>query len=514
MGYFYSYLIYFYATALALIYLSLMAMSYFNTLRYRYRYSKRDENYFKEFPEEAPGISIVAPAYNEEVIIYDNVNSLLSLDYPNFEVIIVNDGSKDSTLAIMMREFELEEAPYYYVYKVCCEPIKKIYRSKNPMYNKLIVVDKENGGTKADAMNAGINIAKYDYFINTDVDCILAPDTLSKIILPVLDADTHVIAVGATMRMANGCTLENGRISQVNPPNRLIPLFQETEYLRSYLVSKMGMSMINCVTNVSGGFGLFDRQVVLSSGGFDSESHAEDMDMTLRMTAYMRENKKPYRIVQCPYSLCWTEGPSTLRGLINQRTRWGRGMIQCMFEHRKFFFSKDYGRLGFVIMPYIFLFEFLAPIIEVLGLIFLIFLVLTGQVNYDTFWMMVAYAYLIGLSVSIITVSYDLVLGKLYKNFWQYLKLVLFSAVEAIIYHPIVVVLTLRGYVQYFSRKTFKWGAMTREGFSQNNNNNNNNNSNNGGAVSNEGVSFGNNPVSQSIRRDFLSSDKSPNTCN
>lgn len=466
MIYFFTYLIYFYATALVLIYLILMVMSYYKTIRYRYQYTEREESYLREFPEEAPGISIVAPAFNEEVIIYDSVNSLLNLNYPKFEVIIVNDGSKDKTLEILIDDFELEEVPYYYSYKVYCQPVKRIFRSRNPMFNKLIVVDKENGGTKADAMNAGVNVAQYDYFINTDVDCILAEDTLSKIIMPVLDADKHVIAVGATMRMVNGCTIDKGRITRVKPPNSLIPLFQETEYLRSYLVAKMGLSMINAIPNVSGGFGLFDRQVVISAGGFDSASHAEDMDMTVRMIAYMRENRKPYLIAQCPYSLCWTEGPPNIKVLSRQRTRWGRGMLQFIIDHRKFFFNKDYGRLGFVIMPYIFLFEFLAPIIEFIGFIFLLFLLLTNQVNFDTFWMMIAYAYLIGLSVSIVTVSYDLVLGKLYKNFWEYLKLVLFSALEAILYHPFVVLFTLRGYIQYLTGKNFKWGQMTRQGFS------------------------------------------------
>lgn len=476
---FYSYTIFFYGSTIAVVYLCLIFMSYFSTLKYRYRFTKRDESYFKESLVEAPGISIVAPAFNEEVIIYDSVNSLLSLDYPKFEVVIVNDGSVDKTLEVLIREFELEEVPYYYVYNVYCKPLKAVFRSTNPMYNRLIVVDKVNGGTKADAMNAGVNVAQYDYFINTDVDCILARDTLSKIILPVLDSDKPVLAVGATMRMVNGCTLEGGRITQVNPPSGLIPLFQETEYLRSYLVAKMGLSMINAIPNVSGGFGLFNRQILVSAGGFDSASHAEDMDMTVRMVAYMHENKLPYRILQCPYSLCWTQGPPNLKVLSNQRTRWGRGMIQFLVEHRKFFMNRNYGRLGFIVMPYIFFLEFLAPIIEFLGIFFLIYLIVTNQINFDTFWMMLAYAYLIGFTVSMITVSYDLILGKLYKSFWQYLKLVLFSAFEAVLYHPIVVLLTLVGYGQYLTGKGFKWGKMTREEFSSSKNTKTISNSNN-----------------------------------
>lgn len=466
MVYFFSYIIFFYATALVLFYLALTIMSYVNTVRYKHRYSKKEEAYLKDFPEEAPGISIVAPAFNEEVIVVDSIHSLLSLDYPNFEVIIVNDGSKDDTMELMQKEFELEEVPYYYVYKVYCQPVNRILRSKNPKFDKLTVVDKVNGGTKADAMNAGVNIARFDYFINTDVDCILAQDTLTKVILPVLGSDKQVIAVGATMRMVNGCTMENGRITEVRPPKGLIPLFQETEYLRSYLVAKMGWSFINAIPNVSGGFGLFDKNVVISVGGFDSASHAEDMDMTIRMVAYMRENRKPYHIVQCPYTCCWTEGPPNISILNRQRTRWGRGMLQFIIDHRKFLFNRNYGRLGFVVMPYILVFEFLAPIIEFTGFLFLLFLLFTKQVNFDTFWILLLYAYLIGFAVSVLTISFDLVLGKWYKKFYDYLKLVLFSAFEAILYHPLVVIFTLRGYFQYLTRRDFKWGKMTRRGFS------------------------------------------------
>lgn len=472
MTYFFNYIIYFYATLLAVFYLSLMVMSYFQTIRYRFKYTNREEKYFKNFPDQAPGISIVAPAFNEEVIVSESVKSFLNLDYPKFEVVIVNDGSSDKTLDILKKEFELVEVPYYYVYKVYCKQVKTIYRSSNRKFSKLIVVDKINGGTKADAMNAGVNIAKYDYFINTDVDCILAEDTLSKIILPVLDSDIPVIAVGATMRMANGSRVENGKIITSKPPKQLIPLFQETEYLRSYLVAKMGWSMINAIPNVSGGFGLFDKQVVISAGGFDSASHAEDMDMTVRMVAYMRENKRKYKIAQCPYSLCWTEGPSNLNLLNRQRTRWGRGMLQFIIDHRKFFLNKDYGRMGLIVMPYIVFFEFLAPILEFIGFSFLIILLLTNQVNFDTFWIMVLYTYLIGLAVSIVTVSNDLVLSKLYKNFWGYLRLIFFAAMEAFIYHPFVVLFTLKGYLMCLIKKDFKWKQMTRYGFSPTKNTN------------------------------------------
>lgn len=333
---------------------------------------------FNITPELAPGISIVAPAFNEEVIIIDNVNTLLNLDYPNFEVVVVNDGSKDKTLDLLIENFDLEVFPFQYKQKVECKPVRNIYKSTNHKYNNLTIIDKENGGTKADAMNAGVNYINTDYFINTDVDCLLAKDTLKKIIMPVLNSKKTVIAVGATMRMANGCEVDNGTITRVRPPKNIIPLFQETEYLRSYLVAKMGWSAINAIPNVSGGFGLFNTSVVIGVGGFDPLSHAEDMDITTRMVAFMIEQKEPYKIEQIPDSCCWTEGPPNLKVLWRQRTRWGRGLFQIFIIHRRFLFNFKYKKLGLIVFPYALIFEFLAPIIEFTGFFFFLFLLITN----------------------------------------------------------------------------------------------------------------------------------------
>jgi cellulose synthase/poly-beta-1,6-N-acetylglucosamine synthase-like glycosyltransferase len=465
--YLYQYLIFFYSFLLTVIYISLAGFAYINILRTKRKYTSKEEDDLKLMPEIAPGISVVAPAYNEEVIIIDNVKSLMGLDYPNFEVVIVNDGSKDKTLELLIDEFELVEIPFPYIQKVACQPVKRIFRSTNEKFKRLSVVDKENGGTKADAMNAGVNIAQYDYFINTDVDCILARDTLSKVILPVLDSNVTVIAVGATMRMVNSCELEHSVMKRVRPPRRIIPLFQETEYLRSYLLAKMGWSFFNILQNVSGGFGLFYKPVVIESGGFDPLSHAEDMDMTFRMIAYMMDNKKKYKIVQIPDTCCWTEGPPNVKVLNRQRSRWGRGLLQIFFVHRRFLFNRKYGRLGLWIMPYALVFEFLAPIIEFTGFFFLVFLTLTDQINYSTFWLMLIFVYLIGITVSLVAIFFDLMTKKLYNNYTEYLKLVLFSSFEAFLYHPLIVIFTLKGYFDFLTRKNFSWGDMTRQGFTQ-----------------------------------------------
>lgn len=360
----FEYRIFFYVSLLVLGSLGLAFLSYLHTRRYRWRFTRKEDKILQE-SDLAPGISVIAPAFNEEVTIINNVNSMLTLNYPVYEVVIVNDGSTDSTLDKLILEFELVEVPYAYIEKIKTKPFRRVLKSTNPRYKKLIIVDKENGGTKADATNAGINVAQYPYFLCTDVDCMLSRDALLKMIQPILASNVPVIAVGATMRMSNGCEInEEGMITRVAPSKKLIPAFQEIEYLRSYLISKMGWSFINATPNVSGGLGLFDTFVVIEAGGYDPLSHAEDMDMLLRMVAYMRDFNKPYRVLYIPVTTCWTEGPPTMSVLNRQRTRWARGLMQIFMVHRRFLFNRKYGRVGLLTMPYIFMFEFLAPLIE------------------------------------------------------------------------------------------------------------------------------------------------------
>ena len=465
--YVYQYGVYFYAMSITILYVILAFLGYIAIRRKTFKYTSKEEDLFTLHPETAPGISIVAPAFNEEVIIIDNVNSLLDLDYPNYEVVIVNDGSKDNTLPLLIENYDLEEIEFQYSYKVRCQPVERIFKSTNTLFQKLTVVDKVNGGTKADAMNAGVNIIKFDYFINTDVDCLLARDTLKKIILPVLDSQIPVIAVGATMRMSNGLDVEHGIIKRVRPPRSIIPTFQETEYLRSYLVAKMGWSTLNAIPNISGGFGLFNTTVVINAGGFDPLSHAEDMDMTIRMRAYMYDRNEPHKMEQIPDSCCWTQGPPNLKVLKRQRSRWGRGLMQIFIVHRKFLFNRKYGKIGFMMLPYALVFEFIAPIIEFIGFFFLLFLLFTQQINFATFWLMLLFVYLIGITISMITVTFDISVKKQYKTFREYLRLIFFSSFEAFLYHPFVVVFSLIGYWQFLTQKNFTWGAMTRQGFTK-----------------------------------------------
>lgn len=461
--YFFGAVIFFYAMGLLLSYVFLLWKAYTYGVRYN-KWRKRDFRGIIDYSPFTPGVSIVAPAYNEEVTVVANVTTLLAQDYPKFEVIIVNDGSKDKTLERLIEHFHLHEVPYEYVEHVHCQPFKRLFRSSDPRFHRLVVVDKKNGGTKADAVNGGLNVARYPFFINTDVDCLLSRDAIFECVFPIM-LRSNIIAVSGTMSMSNGMELgEDGQFKELKASNQLLPLFQDLEYKRSFLVGKMGWSAINAMPNVSGGYGLFDTQVVRAAGGYAFDSLAEDMDMVARMIIYCCDMGRPYQVVQIPHLCCWTEGPSTLRILNRQRTRWGRGLIQLFHQHRRVLFNPRYKRLGLITFPYLFIFEFLAPVIEIAGIAFLTYLVFTGGVNWETFWVMFLALYFFSVMLSVVVIFYDLLLSRSYKSHWQYLKLFVAAILEPFVYHPLVMFFSLKGYFNYIIGTRAVWGAMTRTG--------------------------------------------------
>jgi len=413
-----------------------------------------------------PGISIVAPAYNEEKTVITNVNSLLSLDYPDFEVVIVNDGSKDRTLQLLIENFDLVKVPYAYVEKIKTKPFRGLYktRSDNPAFKRLTVVDKVNGGTKADASNAGVNVVSNKFFVCTDVDCVLEKNALYRMIWPTMASTRRVIAVSATMRMSNGSVVENGQMVETHPPHSLIPLFQDLEYTRSFLIGKTALSRINAMQNVSGGFGMFDREIVIKAGGYDGDSFAEDMDMVARMIRYMCDAGEDYRVVQIPETCCWTEGPPNVKVLNRQRTRWGRGLLQFFSVHKDMVFNRSYRQYGFVTLPYILLFELLAPVVEAFGYIMVLWLFLMQAINYHTIWIAFLGLYIFAQLLTTIIVSFDLYVGTAFKRKREYLWFALASMLEPLIYHPMNVFFSLRGYWKHIWGTQMVWGNMTRRG--------------------------------------------------
>ncbi|MGL4851046.1 MAG: glycosyltransferase family 2 protein [Phocaeicola sp.] len=460
----YGYAIFFYSLGLIFFYVLNMLLSRRSILKYKRSSSDEYIKYIIEQNPYIPGVSIVAPAYNEEKTIVDNVNSLLMQDYPKFEVIIVNDGSKDLTLEKMITNFSLVEVPYVYVERIKTKPFLRLLMSEDPKYSNLIVVDKENGGTKADAVNAGLNVTSYPYFINTDVDCLLSKNAIQQCIVHVLNDDS-VIAVSGVMACSNGFKVEQGEIKETKPSKNLFALFQTIEYMRSFLVGKLGWSTINAMPNVSGGYGMFDTEICIKAGGYSYDSFAEDMDALWRMISYSCDFNKKYRVIQIPVTCCWTEMPSTLTLLYRQRTRWGRGLLQTFKKHYKLFFKSRYRQLGLITMPYMLIFELFAPIVEFVGMLVLIYLAFTGAVNWQVALLLFGAIFTFNLLVTVVIFLYDWQIGSSYPKRRHYLILLIVSMFEFMIYHPLIVCFSIKGYLDFILMRKPKWGVMTRTGF-------------------------------------------------
>lgn len=467
VGEFYEGTVFIYGTTLLLIYavlaiLSLNAVRKFNRLDGHIDYNLLLNS------QLTPGISVIAPAFNEALTIIENVHSLLNLNYPKYEVIIVNDGSTDNSLEKMIQEFDLAEVDFAYNERLKTKPVKRIFRSTNPAYSKLVVVDKINGKAKADASNAGINVSSFDYFLCTDVDSILDRDTIMKLVKPVMDdSKKRVIAIGATLRMANSCIIEQGYMQRVVVPKQLLPRFQEIEYIRSFVMGKMGWSVINCVPNVSGGLGLFDKEIAINAGGYDPLSFGEDMELVIRMMTYCVNYQIGYAIRYIPITLCWTEGPATLKVYGRQRSRWARGLAQLMFAHRKLLFNPRYGRLGMIVMPYNFVFELLAPIIEALGIIYYIVIIILGAINWEYAWVLLVFVYTYAIMISTLSILWDQLTYHTYKTWREILTLCVTAFFEMVVYHPLIVFYSIKGYFNFIANRKHSWGNMQRQGFGQ-----------------------------------------------
>ncbi len=412
-----------------------------------------------------PGISILAPAYNEGANIIENVRSLLSIHYNNLEVIIINDGSKDDSIDKLMEAYGLYKVDYFVNQKIKTKEIRGIYKSHNPIYQKLVVVDKENGG-KADALNVGINVSKNEYVVCIDVDCIIEQDALLKLVKPFLEnTKLKVIATGGVVRIANGCEIENGRLIKVGLPKEFLPRVQTLEYIRAFLLGRMAWSRLNGLMLISGAFGAFDKEIAIKCGGYDHNTVGEDMELVVRMRRYMEEQKIPYKVAFIPDPLCWTEAPISYKILGRQRNRWTRGTIETLKMHKVMFLSPHYGVLGLLSYPYWFFFEFLAPIVEFGGFILFLILAVFGLLNWAFFLSLLLCVYTFGVLYSIFAILMEVLTYNQYNNRKNILSLVITAFLEPLIFHPFVVWSAVKGNID-FLRKKNSWGEMTRAGLS------------------------------------------------
>ncbi len=411
-----------------------------------------------------PSISIIAPAYNEEITIVDNIRALLSLYYNNFEVIVVNDGSKDSTFQKIMDAYNLEKVNYFFDYRIPCERIRGVYKSKNRSYKRLTVIDKINGG-KSDALNAGINISKNQLICSIDVDSIMEPDALLKMVKPFMEqTDRKVIGTGGVIRIANSCVIEGGQIKNIRIPKKFLPRVQVLEYTRAFLMSRMAWGKLNGLLIISGALAMFDKEIVIKCGGYSINTVGEDMELVVRMRRYMADQKLDYSVVYIPDPLVWTEVPSTLKVLGRQRNRWTRGTIETLVRHKGLLFNPKYGILGILSFPFWLIFEWLAPIIEFIGLVYFIILAIFGQPNWSFFFLLLAFVYTFAISMSTWAVLFEEMTFHKYKQKREVFKLVIAGFLEPVFFHPLTVYWSIRGNIDYL-RGIRSWGKMDREGF-------------------------------------------------
>ena len=415
----------------------------------------------------APSISIIAPAYNESLNIVENVRSLLSTHYVNYDVIIINDGSSDDSLERLIKAYDLEKVEYLINQKIPTKPLRAgVFKSKNPAFEKLTIVDKENGG-KSDALNFGINISNSKYLACIDVDCLLMADSLQRMVKPFLEyTDRKVIASGGVIRIANSCKIENGKLIEVNFPDKWLERVQILEYLRSFLLGRMAWAKLNGLLVISGAFGMFDREIAIKVGGYDITTVGEDMEIIVRMRKYMEEQNLKYKVAYIPDPLCWTEAPNDRKILISQRNRWTRGTIETLKTHRNIGMNYKYRLLGLLSFPYWFIFERIAPIVEVLGMLYFLFLVVYQPLNWSFVVGLFLLAYLFSLLFSFIAVFTEEFTYHQYKKKGIGLKLVLTIFLEPFILHPLVLYAAIKGNMDYYFNKNKKWGVMVRKGLS------------------------------------------------
>jgi len=462
---FLTYGIFLYSFLLLLSYILIGLYSIGETRRYMWKNSFTDYRVLAS-SVHAPSVSILAPAYNEGKTVVENVRSLLSIYYANLEVIIINDGSKDDSLNRLIAAYDLEKTDIFVHEQIPTKSIRGIYKSRNSIYNKLIVVDKENGG-KADALNVGINVSSNNYLVCIDVDCILEQDALLKMVKPFLEqTNKRVIATGGVVRIANSCVIEDGRLIKVKLAEDYLPRIQILEYIRAFILGRMAWSRMNGLMLISGAFGAFDKEIAIKCGGYNHNTVGEDMELVVRMRRYMEERKEKYVVTYIPDPLCWTEAPATFKILGRQRNRWIRGTYETLLLHKRMFFNPSYGLLGMLSYPYWFFFELLAPIIEFSGIIFFVFFAWFGYIDWDFFFSFLVFIVCFGYLYSSFAILMEVLTFNQYKRRIDILRLLLTGMTEPFYYHPFVVWSAIKGYLDLIKKKK-GWGEMTRQGFAQ-----------------------------------------------
>lgn len=407
-----------------------------------------------------PPITILVPAYNEGATIQISVTALLSLEYRHFEVVVVNDGSKDDTMDRLRERFDLYEIPQTYPEQIPTQRIRGLYKSRTR--TRLVVIDKDNGG-KADALNAAINASRWPLVIAVDADTLIEHDALLRLTRPFL-LGRRVAAVGGTVRVVNACTVQDGRVQRAKVPRRFLPGVQVVEYLRAFLFGRLGWNRIGGNLIISGAFGLFRREYLLAIGGYRTDSVVEDLDVVVRLHRRLRALGTPYAMPFIPDPVAWTEVPESARVLSRQRERWHRGLIAAMWEYKGMLFNPRYGVIGTLTLPFYFFGEMLAPVVEAVGVVLTITGLALGLVQPSLAVLFFAVSWGYGMMLSLWAVVLEEVSFRRYREPGDLARLLLFASLENFGYRQATVIWRLGAFVSVL-RRNRAWGEMARRGF-------------------------------------------------
>jgi cellulose synthase/poly-beta-1,6-N-acetylglucosamine synthase-like glycosyltransferase len=407
-----------------------------------------------------PGITVVLPAFNEAAGIVESVRSLLDLRYPLLEIVVVNDGSTDDTIERLRTAFGLVPARRAIRDSIATKPVRGTYVSRS--HENLWLIDKENGG-KADALNAGVSTARHPYVCAIDADALIEPDALLEVAAPILDDPERVVATGGIIRIANGCTIDHGRVVDVRLPSNRLAVLQVIEYFRAFLVGRVGWTSLNSLLIISGAFGLFQREAVEEVGGYWTDTVGEDVELVVRIHRHFRSRGIPYRIAFVPDPVCWTEAPETLRTLSGQRRRWHRGLGQTLWRHRGAIGNPRHGVFGLVGLPYFLVFEFLGPVVEVLGVPLTIVAFVLGKLSLLFLVAFLVVAFLLGVLLTTAALALEEFNFRRHQRWRDVLRMLAYAVLENIGYRQLNDLWRLLALFD-LARRRQGWGAHVRRG--------------------------------------------------
>jgi cellulose synthase/poly-beta-1,6-N-acetylglucosamine synthase-like glycosyltransferase len=449
---------YYFASNVAYLIMLLVALK--TSVAHQHRLQSHRLGWIKESPL-APPITMIVPAHNEEASIRVAVRNLLELDYPELEFIVVNDGSQDGTLREMLDEFHLRPVRASDATQVKSAPVRGLYRSAADP--RLLVIDKEPGGSKADAVNAGLNGATLPYVCVVDADSVLERDALLRIMLPVLTDPKRVVAVGGIIRVLNGSEIANGQLWRARLPHKSIEVIQVIEYLRAFLIGREAWSRGNMLMIISGAFGVFRTDLVRAVGGYRASAIGEDFDLVARLHRHLLEKRADYRIDFVPDPMCWTEAPSDWRSLSRQRARWQKGLLDVLWLTRGMLFRRRYGRIGWFALPYLWMFEMAAPMVETLGLITIVLAAALGVLDRALCLQFLLFGYAFATVISIGSVLQEEITYKRYNDWQDVVRLVSYCFFEHFPYRQMHMFWRLQGIWQYL-RGNNAWAQVKRKG--------------------------------------------------